>query len=644
VSSSSLKRIKADQSGTSENRGIRGAAQAVNAALETKTDPREFSPFDVSGGLLDVLDWQPGDRLFNQYDVVAVHTGGMARVYICEVGRQRDRIVLKIPKLPLEDVWNSPDVSLEGVKGELAAWRRLGAHRNVVQLIRAERFTFFHVVRPADEALQAWYIPALLIEYGGSGTLANVIQKLGEYASKQVVGLLVQVALGMQHAATCGVCPHLDLKPSNVLVDRDSVARVTDFGLARLAAHTGAANATPRRADATRSFMTDRGPACGTPAYMAPEQWLGSTVCDVRTDVYAFGLLAFEMLTGRHAFAEALHWGGLERLGGAHLHDSPPLELLGQWPQLRPVVERCLQKDARGRSADWDDVLGALPADVVQREQHLARSSPQSAETLLRTALYLRDGDELTRLLARTPGTRGRSAAYVHAEVFLLLQAKRYARAFLRAGGALLCGRLHWRDLDPGLRWDLMQCLKSGVAGGYGIAFLVGLIWATMVTLSGRMAAKDAFGVVIGCAMLAMLAFALFTDQFNERLRAYCPNCRPRVRLRERPGRRCSIGRTSFTWSRICPRCGYHSPTSREDVGGWPRWLYRVDTYRFLGCHCGHERLRWRPALPPEIVFGKPPWLRSKRHGRRASLGTDARCTAVAARLTCSRTDACAKS
>src|SRR6185503_12182442 len=112
----------------------------------------------------------------------------------------------------------------------------------------------------------------------------------GSITVRQRVATLRDVALAIHHAHRHGIL-HRDLKPDNILIDRSHQARITDFGLAKL---IGAAGPT---------LSTATGTALGTPAYMSPEQIRGSKELDARSDVFALGVMLYEILTGQRPFS-----------------------------------------------------------------------------------------------------------------------------------------------------------------------------------------------------------------------------------------------------------------------------------------------------------------------------------------------------
>lgn len=152
--------------------------------------------------------------------------------------------------------------------------------------------------------------PYLVMRYMESGTLKEALRR-GRLPAEEAGHLFCQVALALDYAHRHGVV-HRDLKPSNIMVDRDGFAYVTDFGLAR-----------PSLGSLGKSLqdgLTMPGVILGTPGYMSPEQALGSSRIDHRTDVYSMGVVLFELLTGRPPYAGTTP----VMIAMAHAHEPPP--------------------------------------------------------------------------------------------------------------------------------------------------------------------------------------------------------------------------------------------------------------------------------------------------------------------------------
>src|SRR5579859_2282686 len=125
--------------------------------------------------------------------------------------------------------------------------------------------------------------PYIVMRYLQSGTLKDVLER-EKLPLSEVAQLFAQIAAALDYAHRQGVI-HRDIKPSNIMIDREGNAFLTDFGIAR-AIETSDAQG-----------LTGTGIAIGTPGYMAPEQGMGSPI-DARADMYALGVMLFEMLAG----------------------------------------------------------------------------------------------------------------------------------------------------------------------------------------------------------------------------------------------------------------------------------------------------------------------------------------------------------
>ncbi len=161
----------------------------------------------------------------------------------------------------------------------------------------------------------------------------------------------------MAYAHEQGVV-HRDIKPENVLLSAGT-AVVTDFGIAKAISASRRTAAQPDTASPAASTLTSVGTSLGTPAYMAPEQAVGSVV-DARADLYAWGVMAYELLAGAHPFARCQT---PQAMIAAHIAESPaPLNQLNAAiaPPLASIVMRCLAKDPDARPATAHEVLESL--------------------------------------------------------------------------------------------------------------------------------------------------------------------------------------------------------------------------------------------------------------------------------------------
>src|SRR5260221_201467 len=177
--------------------------------------------------------------------------------------------------------------------------------------------------------------PFLVSELLEGETLRDRIAK-GPLTPRKAVDVASQMAQGLAAAHEKGIV-HRDLKPENIFVTREGRVKILDFGIAKLSAKAGADGPTFQMA------ATEPGMVMGTVGYMSPEQVRGEGI-DARSDIFAFGAIVYEMLTGSRAFKRD---SAIETLS-AILKEEPP-DLADALPTIRPplekLVRRCLEKD-----------------------------------------------------------------------------------------------------------------------------------------------------------------------------------------------------------------------------------------------------------------------------------------------------------
>jgi len=165
----------------------------------------------------------------------------------------------------------------------------------------------------------------------------------GRLSSGRVLEILLQLAEALDAAHRQGIV-HRDLKPDNVLIAEDGRVKVVDFGIAR--SLSPSPDGRP---------LTVTGTAIGTPGYMAPEQLRGEAV-DARADVFAFGVIAYELAAGEHPFGGSDPASLVERL----VAERSPMSQTLEPPALDTIVRRCLRGDREGRYASGVELLDAL--------------------------------------------------------------------------------------------------------------------------------------------------------------------------------------------------------------------------------------------------------------------------------------------
>jgi tetratricopeptide (TPR) repeat protein/tRNA A-37 threonylcarbamoyl transferase component Bud32 len=292
--------------------------------------------------------------------------GGMSRVYLAEETALGRQVVIKVLPPDL-----AAGISVDRFRREIQLAARL-QHPHVVPLLAAGR---------AGDLL---YYTMPFIE---GESLRAKLSREGELPVADAVRLLRDVVDALAYAHDQGVL-HRDIKPDNVLVSRHH-ALVTDFGVAKALSEAAGGQASP-------TGFTSAGIAMGTPAYMAPEQAAADPTIDHRADIYATGIMAYEMLAGHPPFTGRTP----QQLLAAHVNRPP--EPLGAvrptvFPDLAAIVMRCLEKRPADRWQSADELLRALESVVTPgtgttstiaiRPEPLAGPATPAPRRGLRTAL-----------------------------------------------------------------------------------------------------------------------------------------------------------------------------------------------------------------------------------------------------------------
>src|SRR5271167_4603871 len=339
----------------------------------------------------------PGTKL-GPYEILGlVGAGGMGEVYRAKDTRLGRDVALKI--LP-ESFAREPD-RLRRFEQEARAVAALN-HPNILAVFD---------IGQHDGA------PFLVSELLEGESLRATLDR-GALPQRKTIEYGVQIAHGLAAAHDKGIV-HRDLKPENIFVTRDGRIKILDFGLAKLAQKAGS----ERDEASLTSSHTAPGLVMGTASYMAPEQVRGH-VADPRTDIFAFGAVLYEMLSGRRAFRRDTPAETMT----AVLREDPP-ELSGAThpvsPALDRIIRRCLEKNPEQRfqsARDLSFALSALSGSDPSGAAEIADTRAQRKQPLglwLAVAAALAAGCAVTWFVARrpAPATRMQFSISVPAEV-----------------------------------------------------------------------------------------------------------------------------------------------------------------------------------------------------------------------------------
>jgi len=330
------------------------------------------------------MSLQIGQR-FGSYQITSLlGKGGMGEVYLARDTRLDRSVAIKT----LPEQFESDAERLARFEREAKVLASLN-HPNIGAIYGLEKHDGRHI---------------LVLELEGQ-TLADLVAR-GPMPLDESLRLAVQIAEALQASHEKGVI-HRDLKPANIKITRDGTVKVLDFGLAKAGDVESSDGDGLSNSPTLRTLASTPGMILGTAAYMSPEQAKGRHV-DRRTDIFAFGCVLYEMLTGKRAFEGE----DVSDTLAAVLRAEPNWSALPEEvsPGLRTLIQRCLAKDRTKRVAEISaaklvlsepDFMGSAGASAVASTTSPA-GSRWTASLLLIAALILAVGGALVWLL-RTP-------------------------------------------------------------------------------------------------------------------------------------------------------------------------------------------------------------------------------------------------
>lgn len=291
-------------------------------AAEKKRSPRK-SQQSFTSDSIDNARFIPGDILAERYRIFGLlGRGGMGEVYRADDLKLKQPVALKF----LPESLTANGAALARFYKEVSVARQI-SHRHVCRVYDVGEFEGQHFIS---------------MEFVRGEELSSLLKRIGRLPQDKAVEVARQLCAGLAAVHERGVL-HRDLKPANIMVDEQGNVRITDFGIAALAAE-----------------VNGRESMAGTPAYMSPEQLEGQELT-LKSDLYSLGLVLYEVFTGKKAF-EASSLSELLRLRRSDTTPTSPVHFV---PELDPLVERvifrCLERDPIKRPVSALQVAAALP-------------------------------------------------------------------------------------------------------------------------------------------------------------------------------------------------------------------------------------------------------------------------------------------
>lgn len=288
--------------------------------LSSEIDRRDFPTETL---ITSIRDLAIGSTFSDRYQVIEeLGEGGMGKVYKVHDTKIDENVALKL----LNPEISADKNTIERFRNELKFARKI-SHRNVCRMF---------------DLSEAEGVPYITMEYVPGEDLKSLIKRIGQFTVGKAVFLARQVGEGLSEAHRLGVI-HRDLKPQNIMIDREGNARIMDFGISRFMKAKG---------------ITDPGVVMGTPEYMSPEQVEGKEV-DQRSDIYTLGIILYELVTGRVPFE-----GGTPLSVALKQKTAVPLdprEINPQIPEdLSRAILKCMEKDKRKRYQAAEELLSRL--------------------------------------------------------------------------------------------------------------------------------------------------------------------------------------------------------------------------------------------------------------------------------------------
>ncbi len=365
------------KSGLLEKAAVESLCASAEGDSSAAQEPRQLAEALIRGGLLTTFQaekllsgkWR-GFVISGKYRLLErLGAGGMGAVYLCEHVLMGRRVALKV--LPISQA--EDPASLARFYREAKAVARLD-HPNIVRAHDIDREDKLHF---------------LVLEFVDGINLHDFVKKNGTLAPGRAAHYIRQAALGLQHAHEAGLV-HRDIKPGNLLLDRQGVVKLLDMGLARFFDDDGTAFAT----------AFEQGYSIGTTDYMAPEQTLDYRV-DIRADIYSLGGAFYYLLVGKSPFQDGTNsqkmiWHQVRHPKSVRLLRPDVPEGLAQ------VLDKMIAKEPERRYQTPAEAAAALAEFITEP---VPPPTAQEMPPLVSAGLSQPSSNPSQQTPPRTPGT-----------------------------------------------------------------------------------------------------------------------------------------------------------------------------------------------------------------------------------------------
>lgn len=289
-----------------------------------------------TGDIKDPDSWKVGDVIGDRYRLNNVFSGAMGHVYIADHLQWGIKMAIKVPR---PEVMHSKE-GINRILKEANGWINLSLHPNIAAC---------YFVKKQKKAVQ------IFIEYVNGGTLLDWIQKKRLRNLRDALTVAIQCCNGFEYTHSKNII-HRDIKPQNILLSREGLVKITDFGIVRSLQSqletTTRADATPDISDADQTIGFR-----GTPNYASPEQLRNTHNVDQRTDIFSFGLCLWMLFCGKRPYIK-----------NTETECPEPESSITHKPltkPLRDILKKCVQHDPNDRYNNFGEIRKALHAIYI---------------------------------------------------------------------------------------------------------------------------------------------------------------------------------------------------------------------------------------------------------------------------------------